>query len=213
MNESLPSSFTVRYQHLVNSNEPPNAAEEGFSRDTVVETEARLAQLDEQIRALQAQRAQLQDQQRQNHSVLSSLRRLPPELLAEIFSWTLPDELQGDVSDMNNSPWVLTQVSSRWRDISVATSSLWCNISAVYGGSPDEILHPRPEMIQTQVERAGTQNLRIQFHACEDRDAAEQVYLFQSLASHSARWEQLDLQMAAALVPHLAQLRGHLPAL
>ncbi|KAJ7605289.1 hypothetical protein FB45DRAFT_490364 [Roridomyces roridus] len=209
-----PSS--MRHQHLVNSNEPPNAVEESFFQDAALTTGARLTQLDQEIRALQAERAQLQVQQRQNHSVLSPLRRLPPEVLAEIFSWTLPptEKLNGNVSDMKTSPWVLTQVSSRWRDISVSTSSLWCNISVAYGGESGEmLLNPRLEMIRTQVERSGARNLMIQFHASESHDSAVQVNLFQFLSSHSTRWEQLSIQIAAALVPHLVLLRGRLPVL
>ncbi|KAJ7609136.1 hypothetical protein FB45DRAFT_375670, partial [Roridomyces roridus] len=222
----LPVSGTGHESHLQRSSvlhtppksckfqRAPNAVEEGFFRDAVLKTGARLAQIEEQIQALKAERAQLRDRQRQNHSILSALRRLPPEILAEIFVGTLrpTDELEGDVSDMKTSPWVLTQVSSRWRNVSVSTPSLWCNISAIYGGSPGEFPEPRLEMVRTQVERTKW-NLKIQFYPSESHDPARQVELFQFLASHSARWEQLDIHVAAALIPHLAQLRGSLPAL
>ncbi|KAJ7623802.1 hypothetical protein FB45DRAFT_1031703 [Roridomyces roridus] len=213
--DGCPPPYPGRHEHLITSNEPPHADEDGFFRDSVLETGSRLAQLDAEIRALQVQRAQLWGQHCQNLSVISPLRRMPPEILADIFSWTLPpmNELRGDVSDLETSPWVLTQVCSRWRDISLSTPSLWCNIAAVYGGKRGEFPDPRPEMVQTQVERSGAQNLMIQFHASESHDPAEQVALFQVLASHSARWEQISIQVAAALVPHLAQLRGRVPAI
>ncbi|KAJ7609002.1 hypothetical protein FB45DRAFT_945097 [Roridomyces roridus] len=214
----LPSSMpqSQRHQHLVNSNEPPNAVEEVFFRDAALKTGARLTQLEDEIQVLQARHAQLQDEQRQNHSVLSPLRRFPPEILAEIFWWTvLPlDEMKGDVTDVETGPWVLTQVSSRWRGISLSTPSLWRNISVAYGGNPAEFgPDPQLEMVRTQLERAGSQNLRIQFYASESHSPAEQIEMFQFLASHSTRWELLDIQVTAALNPCLAQLRGCLPEL
>ncbi|KAJ7623811.1 hypothetical protein FB45DRAFT_1089824 [Roridomyces roridus] len=146
------------------------------------------------------------------------MRRMPPEILADIFSWTLPsmDVRPRGFPDMELSPWILTQVSTRWRDISVFTPSLWCDISVaygVYGGEGSKFPHPPMEMVRTQVERAGTQNLRIQFYASESHVPADQVALFQFLASHSARWEQLDIRLVAPLVPHLTELCGRLPAL
>ncbi|KAJ7605298.1 hypothetical protein FB45DRAFT_1042430 [Roridomyces roridus] len=192
--DGCPPPYPGRHEHLITSNEPPHADEEGFFRD-------------QSWKRVPVWRSSMQRSE--------LCKRMPPEILADIFSWTLPpmNELRGDVSDLETSPWVLTQVCSRWRDISLSTPSLWCNIAAVYGGKRGEFPDPRPEMVQTQVERSGAQNLMIQFHASESHDPAEQVALFQVLASHSARWEQISIQVAAALVPHLAQLRGRVPAI
>ncbi|KAJ7871016.1 hypothetical protein B0H13DRAFT_1458000, partial [Mycena leptocephala] len=62
--------------------------------------------------------------------ILSPLRRVPPEVLAEIFSWTVPAVTNtsnpdpGKV-DVAAGPWVLTYVSSLWRAVAVSNPLLW----------------------------------------------------------------------------------------
>ncbi|KAG7443451.1 uncharacterized protein BT62DRAFT_872628, partial [Guyanagaster necrorhizus] len=70
--------------------------------------------------------------------VLNPVRRLPPEILSHIFlSCIHPDSelLQSNDSDtdtslldslnIKNSPWNLSYVSSRWRQVALTTPSLW----------------------------------------------------------------------------------------
>ncbi|KAJ7483482.1 hypothetical protein FB451DRAFT_991164, partial [Mycena latifolia] len=62
---------------------------------------------------------------------LSPLRRMPPELLGEIFSWTLPsvqEALGRRRFQDKHSPWVFTQVCHRWRAVALSTPSLWSQI-------------------------------------------------------------------------------------
>ncbi|KAJ7623558.1 hypothetical protein FB45DRAFT_704235, partial [Roridomyces roridus] len=116
------------------TNEPPNTTELDFMRPFLSKIAARLTrfdseitQLKDQLQRLEAERAKLAEYRIQNSGIVSLLRRVPPEVLAEIFSWTLPtiDEVEGDISDLKQSPWVLTQVSSFWRRTAIANPSLW----------------------------------------------------------------------------------------
>ncbi|KAJ7671065.1 hypothetical protein B0H17DRAFT_905392, partial [Mycena rosella] len=65
----------------------------------------------------------------QNAAILSPLRRIPPEILAEIFSWTLPPIREilcrGRLHENYYSPWGPTQISSRRRVVAVLTPLLW----------------------------------------------------------------------------------------
>ncbi|KAJ7609125.1 hypothetical protein FB45DRAFT_712214, partial [Roridomyces roridus] len=63
--------------------------------------------------------------------ILSTLRRMPSEILAEIFLWTLPPFAQN--ANVNQSPWVLEQISGCWRAISLSTPSLWSAVCVDYG--------------------------------------------------------------------------------
>ncbi|KAJ6580700.1 hypothetical protein B0H19DRAFT_483800, partial [Mycena capillaripes] len=64
---------------------------------------------------------------------------MPPEVLGEIFSWTLPsvDEcLEREQFPMTDSPWLLTHIDRCWRAVAVSTPSLWSLVALSY---PDAI--------------------------------------------------------------------------
>ncbi|KAJ7729109.1 hypothetical protein DFH07DRAFT_703551, partial [Mycena maculata] len=97
-----------------------------------------LACLDEEISWLRARSKQLEEEHAsvsryhaQNTAILSPLRRMPPEVLGEIFLWTLPSA-RCSRFDTKNGPWLLPQISSRWRTISLSIPSLWSQINLDY---------------------------------------------------------------------------------
>ncbi|KAJ7650132.1 hypothetical protein FB45DRAFT_887055, partial [Roridomyces roridus] len=106
----------VRCQQLMSSNEPPGSAERDYIQAIASKTAARLSCLDDEISRLRTQlenleseREQLSKYHFQNVAILSPLRRMPAEVLAEIFGWTLPtiNEMDGAQSDtVKPSPWV-----------------------------------------------------------------------------------------------------------
>ncbi|KAJ7146555.1 hypothetical protein C8R44DRAFT_566678, partial [Mycena epipterygia] len=66
----------------------------------------------------------------QHVTVVSPIRRFPPEVLAEIFWWTrLPphDYSRSAVTpDLRTQvPWNISRVCTRWRAISVGLPTLW----------------------------------------------------------------------------------------
>lgn len=63
------------------------------------------------------------------NSVAHPLSSLPAELLYEIFSLAVGDSDVGAKCQLDLPPWNISQVSQRWRLISVATPALWCRIS------------------------------------------------------------------------------------
>ncbi|KAG7453256.1 uncharacterized protein BT62DRAFT_878843, partial [Guyanagaster necrorhizus] len=56
--------------------------------------------------------------------VLSPVRRLPPELLMEIFSWTRNSQSY-HVHRMKGSPWVVSHVCKTWRAAALSCPELW----------------------------------------------------------------------------------------
>ncbi|KAJ6580756.1 hypothetical protein B0H19DRAFT_982308, partial [Mycena capillaripes] len=129
----------TRHHRLLNTNEAPEDAEIPFIQSVIWNTDSPLAHLDAEILKLQEKLMQLEEERTslsgyiaRNKAILSPIRRIPPEVLGEVFSWTLPsitDALSRGRFDMEASPWVLTQICSRWRAISLSTSSLWSCIT------------------------------------------------------------------------------------
>jgi hypothetical protein len=98
----------------LNTNEPPENPERIFTNSVISNTEIRLVWLDDEIPKLREKVKQLEYERVSllcyvmcNKAVLALLRRMPPEVLGEIFSWTLPtiaDALNAGRFDMAQSP-------------------------------------------------------------------------------------------------------------
>ncbi|KAJ7623724.1 hypothetical protein FB45DRAFT_1061602 [Roridomyces roridus] len=171
--------------------------------------------MDTQISNLRAQLIQLEDERsvlaeshQQHKAIMSPLRRMPPEILANIFLYTLPSSSEiahSSESKTTQSPWILGQICSRWREIALSASSLW------------SIIHvstkPNPlAMIQTQIDRA--RMLKIHYYSPKDGDSSPEILkFFEFLSEHSARWEELNIHLTNSLAPHMVALKGRLPSL
>ncbi|KAJ7609116.1 hypothetical protein FB45DRAFT_762837, partial [Roridomyces roridus] len=114
------------------TNEPPAAADLAYAQAVVSNTAAQLATLDEEIAQLKTRLKQREDERtvvaishQRSLPIVSPLRRIPPEILSEIFVWTqpLPADLAGP--PILTTRWLLSQVSRRWREIALSTPSLW----------------------------------------------------------------------------------------
>ncbi|KAJ7609347.1 hypothetical protein DFH06DRAFT_1247221 [Mycena polygramma] len=139
---------------------------------------------------------------------------MPPEVLSEIFFWTLPSPIEPSrhrTLRITDSPWVLTHVSSRWRMAAISDPSLWSLVAISYHSDTDPLTSFPLSMIETQISRAPT--MKIHFRGCETTNPRPQLRIFHCLAEHALRWEELDLTVTSALFPLLVNLRGHLPLL
>ncbi|KAJ7609167.1 hypothetical protein FB45DRAFT_1128074, partial [Roridomyces roridus] len=146
---------------LLNSNNPPKASELPLVYSATAELSEHLVSLDEEISQLQDRLVQLnQDrsvlarQLRRHEAILSPIRRAPPEILGEIFSWTLPcsfreANLEDCDFDLTRSPWVLTHVCSLWRAVAISMPSLWSLILLRY--DHDHKAHYPLAAVQTHV--------------------------------------------------------------
>ncbi|KAJ7846270.1 hypothetical protein B0H13DRAFT_2093563 [Mycena leptocephala] len=207
----------TRHHILLNNNEPPVDSDLTLVQSVVSETDTRLACLDDKIaklrdrlNCLEQERVSLLSYWTRNQAILSPLRRLPPEVLGEIFSWTLPStEESRDRFSIGDSPWVLTHTSAYWRAVSISTSSLWSRFIFTYSGNCDaSTAYPLPS-IEAQLQRS--QKLQIHFHA--NSIASGYPWIFELLSQHSSRWEELSLGLTSEIVPLLTTLRGRLQSL
>ncbi|KAJ7659282.1 hypothetical protein DFH06DRAFT_989651, partial [Mycena polygramma] len=94
---------------------PPNSA-----RD---KARLRLAELNELIDALVAERQQIQEEL---DSIVYPVLDLPAEIAAHIFTLSLPKDRR--TPSQFTSPLLLTQICHSWREIAVTTPNLWQSI-------------------------------------------------------------------------------------
>ncbi|KAJ6455155.1 hypothetical protein C8R45DRAFT_881721 [Mycena sanguinolenta] len=168
--------------------------------------EAEISRLKDRLQQLEAEHAALSKNNSQNTTCLPPLRRIPFEILAEIFSWTLPPRSEGPLG-INKSPWLLTHVCSHWRAVAVSKSSLWSPLCIDFALKP----HYSLAMVRTQIERART--LRIRFYGARYRALRPQVDMLELLLQHSSMWEELRIELTRDLVRHIEPVQDSFPAL
>ncbi|KAJ6475581.1 hypothetical protein C8R45DRAFT_1010412 [Mycena sanguinolenta] len=203
----------ARFAQLSTTNEPPRDAELPLIRSIVRKTNARLVtleaeicQLRDRLEELKEERTALWAYHAQNTRILSPLRRMPPEILSEIFSWTLPFAHHPTFST-KKCPWILAHICRTWRAVAISNPSLWSVIAVGFNLEQQYSL----EMVRIQIERA--QELEIHFLGCQSFDSSPQIAMFSLLSEYSSRWVVLSIQLTSELVPHLMTLRNNLTAL
>ncbi|KAJ7646499.1 hypothetical protein FB45DRAFT_1018815 [Roridomyces roridus] len=145
-------------------------------------------------------------------SILSSTRRLPNELLAEIFTVVVRDEFyrRSNSGPMSEYPWVLTRVCRRWRAVAVGTHSLWSwvfldlDVMPGVGG-----VVSRTKLF---CERSGNSPLEIKIE--QRREKPKRHDVFNVVLAHAERWQYLSLSLPGESVLAInSDMLGRLDAL
>ncbi|KAJ7757653.1 hypothetical protein B0H16DRAFT_1824093 [Mycena metata] len=158
---------------LSDTHDPPLAIEIQTARVIVAHEKKRLRVLKDNI-------ANCSEPDFGNTHLLAPIRRLATELLRAIFLFTVPPRREllpatYDGFGTRVSPWILTCVCSRWRDISLSFPALWQTIvlpqtyfednstdDSDADGTTQIYEYPYPlPMLQTQLVRSGKAPLRI----------------------------------------------------
>ncbi|KAJ7111365.1 hypothetical protein C8R44DRAFT_883171 [Mycena epipterygia] len=115
---------------------------------------------------------------------------LPNEIISEIFIHFLPIYPRRPPIIGRLSPVVLGQICGRWRGIALSTPALWRAISLkpLYSNLGEKL-----HLLETYLERSGSCLLSIELESYHI--SGELTPFVEAIASHSARWEYLDLCM------------------
>ncbi|KAK6977585.1 hypothetical protein R3P38DRAFT_2666352 [Favolaschia claudopus] len=158
-------------------------------------------------------------------ALTSPIRRMPPDVLSEIFIACLPAH-RNCIMSASEAPVLLGRICSSWRALSLATPRLWASLHIVeptrtpYGGFPDVAAKraQRLETMRTWLGRSGQCPLSISVHsggsyhspvdspatesAEEDDPIIEQLILFAS------RWQRVCFVHPFRTIQALAHLKG-----
>ncbi|KZT20077.1 hypothetical protein NEOLEDRAFT_1025012, partial [Neolentinus lepideus HHB14362 ss-1] len=155
-------------QHLRRRNDPPSCLEDAILRGYLSDSEDILKSMDTKIAALQAELAQrlrerdtLRAQMDECKGLLSPLRRLPVELLSQIFMKCLPGGTFITPRRFS-APLLLMQVCSTWRRVALSTPGLWCYLK-IELGPRDELPTQlgKADLMRTWLSRAGARPLNL----------------------------------------------------
>ncbi|KAJ6537749.1 hypothetical protein B0H19DRAFT_961980, partial [Mycena capillaripes] len=118
---------------ILDTNNPPAEVNLSSIREFVSRGSARREVLDAKIGSLKAELEKLLEQRnfldtevRKHEGALSPLRRMPTEIISLIFTFATPPFTPfGNVMSVQEGPWALSAVCSRWRIIILSSPCFW----------------------------------------------------------------------------------------
>ncbi|KAJ6561809.1 hypothetical protein B0H19DRAFT_943958 [Mycena capillaripes] len=140
-----PCSFESPVKHLLHTNLAPTTQERAWiSGHILVQSRSELALLDEETQRrqrsldeLNAKRAILAADIDAHLALLSPIRRIPDDILREIFVSCLPQTHNAVISP-RKAPLLLCDVTSGWRYVALSTPQLWSSLHLVIPGSREQ---------------------------------------------------------------------------
>ncbi|KAJ7735762.1 hypothetical protein B0H16DRAFT_1731191 [Mycena metata] len=145
-------------------------------------------------------------------------RMLPPEILVQIFRWCDPsrDGVYTSGILIEQAPWVLTHISSLWRNLVISTPILWRHLSVKFStrfsftdkqnNNVEGMFHLTNLFLKRSVQ------CPLEVYISGDFDLAVQPVL-ERIMSSCERWEALTLFADGRLIQSLAPIKGRLPNL
>ncbi|KAF7296428.1 F-box domain-containing protein [Mycena chlorophos] len=220
----LPSAGEIAHlRNLVRSNVPPSEPRALRSQiHTIFERVAKCRELSanttdeaEQQRYLD-EAEQLESYAYLCRSVLSPIRRLPPEILSQIFSLCLPN-ITKDLSSKDYTAeihrlthrelLIMGQVCAHWRAIALGTPSFWriIDLDLMFWS------HKMLPLVEESLARSANSLLHLRLGAPDNITVDSS--LLKLLARHSSRWQAVLLCMDFSFSAALAEIKGNLPRL
>ena len=212
-NNDAPSESTIR--ELTESLKAP--------LNELQEVEAEIQRLGELMETMKMKRQSIQKRINDHTTILSPARRLPPDVLHEIFFHCLPIH-HNPIMKSSESPLLLTRICSSWRAIALSSPRIWSkvyiplpgdpSISSGYGTINDEttlsirrqrfagILRSRCGAVRRWLERSGACPLSLSVtypsncSGIQNPKDDELIHeMFEILLSFADRWRDVDLSM------------------
>ncbi|KAJ7646554.1 hypothetical protein FB45DRAFT_1018870 [Roridomyces roridus] len=164
--------------------------------DKLSKIDDEIAELQKSLNKLTEQRVHLAAYIDAHKALISSVRRLPFDIVQEIFVACLPTH-RNCVMSAKEAPILLGRICSAWRAIAYSTPRLWASLHVVEPARP--LLRPlRPEAMKTWLVRSGSHPLSLSYNGTaelrplpSDNDAnVDSTPLFlRELIALAGRWK------------------------
>jgi len=132
-------------------------------------------------------------------SLVAPIRRIPQEILSEIFYHCVMDHSSCIESDVE--PLLLTFVCRRWRRLAIFSPRLWSAIYLPYD-------RPSVKMLEIWLSRSGLSPLTLDVESENENNN-----VIHTLVPYSRRWHDVSLSLDPAQYKVLAAVAGNLPML
>ncbi|KAF9020803.1 hypothetical protein BDZ89DRAFT_1072026 [Hymenopellis radicata] len=192
---------THHLKELRTTNNPASSGELGYVYNELLpaiendrrELEKRISELRVAVELLAEEKQSLTGLVDGIKSLISPRRRLPPELLMEIFNYACARDWDWDHCDWSlnpHSPYVLTQVCSGWRQVALSCPAIWSHITHRPAARRSRSYI---ESVGAALARSGTFPLCIEMASFKrGHESAVQAFL-ERVSTQSFRWRTLKL--------------------
>ncbi|KAL0069438.1 hypothetical protein AAF712_003463 [Marasmius tenuissimus] len=196
----------------VATNNEPSVMEQNEVRRLIDQPQTRIRDIDAEISRLLAERDKLEHFVGAHSRVLSPIRRLPADILSEIFILCLPTD-HFPSRDLAEAPLLLTFVCHIWRNVALRTPRLW-NAIHIFIPHPaidvgtyyEPWMQKRLEGIRNWLKQSGTLPLHLSlstgsYPSFPNPDSRDPVFpvkgvcdeILSLLVGFSSRWMSLSL--------------------
>ncbi|KAJ7673911.1 hypothetical protein DFH06DRAFT_751319 [Mycena polygramma] len=193
--------------HLLRSNDLPLDSDIPSIRGVITEGQAEIAHWDAHIDALEAQiqtlrttlahfverREEVAEHVRRHESIISPVRRVPLELISEIFAMAVPSSDLGEVRGVllgrppdPKTSWYLGLISRSWRDCALSCPTLWSTLTISFSTPSNGYL----VKIEEQLRRSATAALELYW---PDPQTEVDPRLLSLILPSCTRWRSLHL--------------------
>ena len=140
----------------------------------------------------------------EQNTILAPIRRLPAEILIEIFMLCM--DCDRSSFSPERSPLLVGQVCRGWRQVALSTQKLWSSITVTS-------YRPSSAKAKLWISRAGSTPLTIRLAsgAPEFCNVEKMHPAIVVLVQHCDRWRHLDLRIHDLGVPCLSSIKHRLP--
>ncbi|KAJ7253494.1 hypothetical protein C8J57DRAFT_1348246, partial [Mycena rebaudengoi] len=195
-----PSSMESPFKDLLHTNSIPSEAQCQGIREFLRGPCKKAADLTESIQNLQAsldelvrQRDQLNAFVDEHLALVSPVRRLPPDIVQEIFIACLPEDRNAPI-DTNTAPLLLCRICRAWRHVTLSTPRLWASLHIAIPELDTTLLRLN-DLIKVWIRRSGVLPLSISVAGPPfDTDVSP---LLSTLIAVSRRWEHINLSFTS----------------
>ncbi|KAK6996914.1 hypothetical protein R3P38DRAFT_3068433 [Favolaschia claudopus] len=187
-----PSVSESPFHGILDTNYIPTDAAIAQIHGHLAPHETELARVEAFIEKLTVKRNRIKTYIDAHKALTSYPRRLPPEILQQIFVWCLP-RTHNAVMDVAEAPLLFGRICSRWRSVAFSTPELWdsLHISVVFTlFNEAKIAHAA---IADWLTRAAPRPLSLSI-ACSDPHAFFSEYegVLDCLSPFSSRWRSVE---------------------
>ncbi|KAJ3839777.1 hypothetical protein F5878DRAFT_615208 [Lentinula raphanica] len=195
-----PSSLQSPYTSFFGTSYAPSPSERTELEVLISGAQQELVELDSEMFRIRVRRNRVQNFLDDHRTLLSPIRRLPTETLAEIFTHCLPTQ-RFPIRSLKEAPLLLTMVCRKWRKIAMTHPPLWnalhIHIASEIASNAHE-LELRQQGICEWIARSGALPLSFSLSLDEiayNRLGIKHDYFFQSVMDLSPRLETFHLEV------------------
>ncbi|KAJ7590199.1 hypothetical protein C8J56DRAFT_1163821 [Mycena floridula] len=167
---------------------------------------SRIARLLAELKCLEREHSALNRPIFQFAAELSPIRRVPAEILTEIFLYCVDLDDGYNVLDIEAVPWSLSHACQAWRSVAISTPELWTSMRII--SHSENNLPGRISMFEEALLRC--RNRLIDMFITDGRDEAPVDAVRDLALRQSSRWRSIRF---SCYTPCLEEIKGHLEML